>query len=88
MTAEKWLPVVGFEGWYQVSSRGRVRSVDRVITLRNGRFYRAKGRVLSPQQHPPSWVRTVTLARAGDKFNCSIHKLVEQAFPYRESGMK
>jgi hypothetical protein len=31
--AERWLPVVGFEGLYEVSDHGRVRSVDRVVKL-------------------------------------------------------
>ena len=30
--SEVWMPVVGFEGQYEVSNRGRVRSLDRVIT--------------------------------------------------------
>lgn len=29
---ERWLPVVGFESSYEVSDRGRVRSLDRTIT--------------------------------------------------------
>ena len=28
---EEWRPVVGWEGLYEVSSLGRVRSVDRVV---------------------------------------------------------
>ncbi|WP_409514848.1 NUMOD4 domain-containing protein [Agrobacterium sp.] len=30
--AEAWLPVCGFEGFYEVSNLGRVRSVDRTVT--------------------------------------------------------
>ena len=29
--SETWKPVVGYEGRYEVSDRGRARSVDRVI---------------------------------------------------------
>ena len=29
---ETWKPIYGFEGWYEISSDGRVRSLDRVIT--------------------------------------------------------
>lgn len=43
---EHWLPIRGFEGFYEVSSLGRVSSVDRAIPLRNGRLLTAKGRVL------------------------------------------
>lgn len=43
MTPERWLPVVGFEGFYEVSGFGRVRSLDRtVITSNSARRYRGK----------------------------------------------
>lgn len=77
---ESWLAVCGFEGFYEVSDRGRVRSVDRVITRRNGMRYRARGRILRPGLHRNSWVKTVTLARAGHKHQASVHKLVQAAF--------
>ena len=41
---ENWKPVVGFEGLYEVSDQGRVRSLNRVRS--NGRFY--PGKILSP----------------------------------------
>lgn len=28
---EQWLPVVGYEGFYEVSNLGRVRSIDRIV---------------------------------------------------------
>lgn len=33
---EVWRPVVGYEGYYEVSSLGNVRSVDRYVEGRNG----------------------------------------------------
>jgi hypothetical protein len=81
MTDETWLPVVGWEGWYEVTNRPpQVRSVDRTIIRSDGRPYRAKGRILRPQRHPPSWVLCVTLARAGHKHQACVHKLVAEAF--------
>lgn len=51
---ERWRPVVGFEGLYEVSNLGRVRSVDRVVPVvmtRSGKTYKEKrvysGKVLS-----------------------------------------
>ena len=41
---EQWRPVVGYEGRYEVSDLGRVRSLDRIRS--NGRKWR--GRVLRP----------------------------------------
>jgi hypothetical protein len=47
---EIWRPIAGRPG-YEVSDRGRVRSLDRVITkMQRGRivYAKVKGRVLSP----------------------------------------
>lgn len=33
MAAEAWSPIAGYEGLYEVSSHGRVRSLDRVVTV-------------------------------------------------------
>ena len=53
MSAERWLPVVGFEGLYEVSDLGRVRSLDRIVARGgrgdySGNTRLAKGRVLKP----------------------------------------
>lgn len=49
MTAapEEWRPVVDYEGRYEVSSHGRVRSLDRIITDRAGHSRRHTGRIMS-----------------------------------------
>lgn len=44
-TREEWQPVVGYEGAYEVSDHGRVRSVDRVIIDSRGRRQPWTGRV-------------------------------------------
>ena len=36
MSEERWLPINGFEGVYEVSDLGRVRSLDRVLVSRDG----------------------------------------------------
>ena len=43
---EEWRPIPGYEGLYEVSSYGKVRSLDRFIidSLGHRRFY--KGKVL------------------------------------------
>lgn len=42
--SEVWRPVVGYERYYEVSSLGRVRSLDRI--MRDGRLW--PGKLLSP----------------------------------------
>lgn len=44
---EIWKPVLGYEGLYEVSSLGRVRSLDRTVYRKNGGALRLSGRILS-----------------------------------------
>lgn len=41
---EKWIPIKGYEGWYEVSTNGYVRSVDRRVNFEDGRHATYKGR--------------------------------------------
>lgn len=45
---ERWLPVIGFEGIYEVSDQGRVRSLDRTVPHGHTGTRRAAGKYLSP----------------------------------------
>lgn len=47
MNEEIWKPVLGYEGLYEVSSLGNIRSVDRVIVRESGKTWNLKGVVLS-----------------------------------------
>jgi len=43
---ERWLPIPSYEGFYEVSDQGRIRSLDRVIRKRNGQLQTIRGRLL------------------------------------------
>lgn len=48
MKAEVWKSVLGFEGLYEVSDLGRVRSLPRLVTDKNGKRTRLwKGKILN-----------------------------------------
>lgn len=72
---ENWLPVVGFEGIYEVSDHGRVRGIDRAGS--DGR--RLAGRILRQKVHPVSGHRLVGLWR-GQETTRSVHRLVLESF--------
>ncbi|TXC63683.1 hypothetical protein FRZ32_08435 [Sphingosinicella ginsenosidimutans] len=82
VNSERWLPVPGFEGLYEVSDQGRVRSLDRVIETASRwggiKTNRLRGRILKPT---PSGSRRqhliVSLGRGNLVF---VHRLVLLAF--------
>lgn len=73
---EEWRAVVGFEGSYEVSDLGGVRSLDRVIELSDGRRKRLRGRALKPVSDPRGYLQ-VTLGRRNRRY---VHTLVAEAF--------
>ena len=79
---EVWRPVVGWEGLYEVSSHGRVRSVDRVHEQkgRYGQIVRHlyKGQLLSPRIR--RYYLAVTFCIDNKLIAFPIHRLVAQAF--------
>lgn len=84
---EVWKDIEGWEGIYQVSNFGRVRSLDRVISrCRNGDKF-IKGRVLIPQRDKNDY-ETVHFRDASTGRNrvLKVHRLVAQAFIPRIAG--
>lgn len=79
MTEEIWRDVLGYVGAYQVSSLGRVRSVDRHVLASNGSRMFFRGRVLQTWQNKRGYV-ICDLARAGARRRPAVHRLVAAAF--------
>lgn len=75
MAEERWLPVAGFEGYYEVSDQGRVRSLDH--RDRTGRFH--KGRLLKPNTQRAGYLN-VHLSKGEVKKTQRVHRLVASAF--------
>ena len=72
---ELWLPVVGWEGLYEVSDQGRVRSLPR---FRNGRTY--GGRPLTAVLNPRYLVVKLRDTATDRSASVSVHALVAAAF--------
>lgn len=76
--SEVWKDIPDYEGSYQVSNMGRVRSVDRVVTYKNGRIQKHKGRVLKPGNN--RGYERVVLYNDNGYNNKSVHRLVLETF--------
>lgn len=76
---ERWLPIVGFEGCYEVSDLGRVRSLERTVTRSDGRQQRIAERILNPRLQGGGHL-LVKLWRDGSPDAAYVHRLVLTAF--------
>ena len=76
---ETWKPVVGYEGLYEVSDFGEVRSLGRWVNTRGGGKRFLKGKVLRPQKNIWGYL-FVTLYKEGKSKMHTVHRLVATAF--------
>ena len=76
--AEIWKPVVGYEGHYEVSNLGNVRSVDRTVVYKTGQTRHYKGRPLKLKPSHGYW--RVELSRNSKPTCFQVHRLVLSAF--------
>lgn len=76
---EEWRPVPGFEGLYEVSSLGRIRTVPRVVMRSNGAPQTIRERIRKPDTTPSGHL-TVSLRINGKSRPHPVHRLVALAF--------
>ncbi len=66
-TKETWKPVVGYEGLYEVSSKGNVRNLK-------------TGRILKPIYSTNGYAMVDLTSTSNDRTKKLVHRLVAQAF--------
>lgn len=76
---EEWRPVVGYEGLYEVSSFGRVRSLDKYKKQWRGGKIFVQGRIMQPKTKKNGYLGLI-LSKNGKQKNVLIHRLVAKAF--------
>ena len=82
---EQWKPVVGYEGKYEVSNHGRVRSVDHIVTHPNSQNgedaeYLHHGRILKQITNPKGYYMVGINDHDGIHRLKPVHQLVARAW--------
>ena len=82
MQNEEWRPVKGYEGLYEVSNLGRIKSLPRKQVTLQGRkrIYYERGEFIFNTSGLASRYLIVTLHKDGTRRSVQIHRLVAQAF--------
>jgi hypothetical protein len=76
VVGEKWLPVAGYKGCYEVSDHGRVRSLDRDVRCTHNATRRIRGQLLTPRRGSHGYF-AVSLSKHDKR---TVHTLVLEAF--------
>lgn len=76
---EQWKPIYGYEGKYEISSFGRVKSLPKTWKRKDGVPLHYKERILKPRINAYGYAR-VNLCKNGKPKDFFIHRLVASAF--------
>lgn len=79
MIEEIWLPLVGYEIYYEVSNLGRIRSFDREVNTKNNSTQIRQGKVLKQYLTHNGYLRVVVTKGNKRKSN-PVHRLIANTF--------
>ena len=78
MEQEIWKPIKGFEGFYEISNLGRVKSLERTYKTRNNKTWHVSERFLKIT--PFNGYPAVVLSKNSVCRRYTIHRLIAEAF--------
>ncbi len=83
---EIWRSIKDYEGLYEVSNWGRVRSLGKWCNGRNGSKCWRNGRIVRPRMNNKGYLQ-VDLCNDGVHKRCLVHRLVAEAFIPNPQGL-
>lgn len=75
----EWKDIPGYEGFYQVSKDGQVKSKDIIIIRKDGKPYSRKSKILKPFYDKDGYLR-IELNKVGNCKKFYVHRLVAMTF--------
>lgn len=87
MPEETWADVVGFEGRYEVSNEGRVRSVERMVPIGNN-LRTVQAKILKQMIHWKGYRYLYLYGANSIEKKTYVHRMVAQAFVANPEGKR
>jgi hypothetical protein len=79
LDGEIWKDVLGFEGYYQISNKGRIKSLERCVKGKNKSYLTLKSRLYEGYVCKKGYIR-MTLSKNHKMIRKYVHNLVADAF--------
>jgi hypothetical protein len=80
MVEEVWRDVKLYEGKYQVSNLGRIKSLERVVKLFHGGTFVKKEIILTPNKDKKGYLRVDFIPKRIENNSRMVHRIVANAF--------
>ena len=77
---ELWKDIKGYEGYYQISNFGRVKSLTRTVMTARGIPYHHRERILSTTNLCTTRYEQASLHKGGKRVVRDVHRLVAETF--------
>lgn len=82
----EWVDVEGYEGLYQVSRGGEIKSVERYAKTKGGAYLHKSERILKPTKNNKGYGK-VYLSKDNVGRNVFVHRIVAYAFLKNENNL-
>lgn len=79
LDASRFKPIPGYEGLYECNPSGIIRSLDRVVTHKNGRRQRIQGQIITAYSDSAGYLH-VTLCKNGKQRTVGLHRVIAETF--------
>ena len=87
MEEEIWKDIAGYEGHYQASNFGRIRSLDRIIKCNGRNDFKSKGKILKLGTHKRGY-KTIMLHKDNNVKLMLVHRIIAECFLPDKSNFK
>lgn len=77
---EIWKPIKGYEGQYEASNTGYIKSIERDVLGKDGKKYHRKERILKTWVDRGGYLRVSLYDKKIKKKSCKVHRLIGLTF--------